>query len=394
MKLIENGLVIEPDWQTSQILPLEDFLARPELSPELFRGIRIDVDSDLEELRPHVDKLALIVIEFASFTDGRGFSIAHRLRHFLGYTGKIWGSGSLIADQYALAVQCGIDAILIDEQLLQRQPIEHWRQALAAAPAPYRFHGDMMHDQEFPRLRNPINSKTIDELNAKFTDRPTGNLLDFVLNDERFGRSALVSSFGAGSAVLLHMVAQVSPHILVLFLDTGKLFPETLEYRSELAARLKLTNLQTLRPDNDAVERGDPDGTLWQSANTACCNLRKVAPLQNALAEYDTWISGRKSYQSELRAPLQLFERSGRHIKINPLANWSHDQLDDYMQQHDLPAHPLVSQGYASIGCAPCTTKVCDSEHARTGRWRGTNKTECGIHFANGNAVRAQQQSL
>ena len=107
-------------------------------------GIRIGVDSDLDELRPHLDKLELIVIEFLSFADGRGFSIAHRLRHSLGFGGRIWASGKLIADQYALALECGIDAILVDEQLLERQPIEHWREALASAPQPYRYHDDMM----------------------------------------------------------------------------------------------------------------------------------------------------------------------------------------------------------------------------------------------------------
>ncbi len=160
MKLIENGFVIEPDWiahngadlQRRQILPLDIFLARPEDSS----GIRIDADTDLEELRQHLGKLTLIVIEFTSFADGRGFSIAHRLRHLLGFSGKIWASGSLIADQYALAMQCGIDAVLVDEQLLQRQPIEHWHQALATAPLPYRFHGDMMQDYKFSRPRLPI----------------------------------------------------------------------------------------------------------------------------------------------------------------------------------------------------------------------------------------------
>jgi len=394
MKLIENGEVIEPDKQTLQILSLEDFLANPELSPELSSGIRIGVDSDLDELRPHLDKLALIVIEFLSFADGRGFSTAHRLRHSLGYAGKIWASGSLIADQYALGVQCGIDAILVDEQLLQRQPIEHWRLALATAPLPYRFHGDMLQDHKLPRLRLSSDSEIIDGLNARFKGQATEQLLEFILNNECFGKSALVSSFGAESAVLLHMVAKISPNFPVLFLDTDKLFPETLEYRSELAARLKFTNVKTLRPDNDAIERGDRDGTLWQSDDEACCNLRKVAPLQNALAEYDTWISGRKSYQSKLRAPLQLFERSGRHIKINPMVNWTRDQLAGYMQQHELPAHPLVAQGYASIGCVPCTMPVCDGEHARAGRWRGLNKTECGIHSVNGKTVRDHQQSI
>lgn len=401
MKLIKNGTVINPDWvfndqakaidrRFKQIVPVELFLNNTKLSS----GIAINVDTNLDDIAPHFEQISLIVIEFEAYADGRGFSIAHRLRHNLRYQGEIWGVGSLIVDQYAMAVQCGIDAVLVDEHLLQRQPIEHWHQALVTAPQPYRFHGDLTPDRKLPRLQTPIESETIEALNVKFKDRPTRELLEFVLGNTDFGNLALVSSFGAESAVLLHMVAEVSPLIPVLFLDTGKLFPETLEYQSQLTARLKLANVINLYPDGKAIEHQDPAGTLWQSNNEACCNLRKVNPLQNALIEYDTWINGRKSYQSELRSPLELFERSGGHIKINALAHWSHDQLAEYMQHHDLPAHPLVAQGYASIGCATCTTPVCDGEHARAGRWRGANKTECGIHFANGKTVREHQQSF
>jgi len=392
MKLIKNGTVVDPDWFfevdgdqgnnqiVPQIVPVELFLENPELSA----GVLIDVDTNLDHIAPHLEKISLIVIEFAAYADGRGFSIAHRLRHSFDYTGEIWGSGSLIADQYALAVQCGIDAVLVDEQLLERQPIEHWQEVLADAPTPYRFQDDMMQDySDSSPGSNPVDSdKTIANLNDRFDDRTTEDLLAFALSDESMGKSAVVSSFGAESVVLLHLIAKIAPQSPILFLDTGKLFPETLEYRNELVAQLQLTNVEILHPDTSAIERNDPDGTLWQEDNITCCELRKVDPLQAALAGYDTWISGRKSYQSELRSPLQLFERSGNQIKINPLANWSHDQLAEYMQQHDLPPHPLVSQGYPSIGCAPCTTQVCQGEHSRAGRWRGQSKTECGIHFS------------
>jgi len=401
MKLIENGTVVDPDWvfqdqaedidqSIKEIVPVDLFLENPELSA----GVRIDVDTNLENIEPHLEQISLIVIEFAAYADGRGFSIAHRLRHSLGYTGKIWGAGSLIADQYALAVQCGIDAILVDEQLLQRQPIEHWQEVLANAPTPYRYQDDMV--QGFS-VSSPVSNRvdgdeTIASLNARFDGLATEDLLAFVLNDEGMGKTAVVSSFGAESVVLLHLIAKISPQSPVLFLDTGKLFPETLVYQKELIEKLQLTNVEILRPDATAIERGDPHDILWQEDNAACCELRKVDPLRTALVGYDTWISGRKSYQSELRSPLQLFERSGNHIKVNPLANWSRDQLVEYMQRHDLSPHPLISQGYASIGCAPCTTRVCQGEHSRAGRWRGQNKTECGIHFINGKTAREQQQ--
>ena len=161
MKLIESGAIADLNWhfsdladETSQsrnvILPFDVFLARPELA----RGVQVGVDTDIDELRPHLDKLALIVIEFSAYADGRGFSIAHRLRHSLGYQGKIWGRGSLIADQYALAVQCGVDAVLVEEELLERQPIDQWQEALASAPTPYRFQVEMVNDQDNPGRTN------------------------------------------------------------------------------------------------------------------------------------------------------------------------------------------------------------------------------------------------
>ena len=156
MKLIKDGAIVDPGWSFpghpdarggdhKQVFPFEIYLAEREHISELGipLGIQIDVDTDLDDVAPFIDQLALIVINFATYADGRGFSIAHRMRHSLGYAGIIWGRGSLIADQYALAIQCGIDAVLVEDQLLDRQPIEHWQEALRNAPAPYRYHPDM-----------------------------------------------------------------------------------------------------------------------------------------------------------------------------------------------------------------------------------------------------------
>ena len=153
MKLIENGTAVDPSWvfwekaancgqSINQIAPVELFLKNPEIST----GVQIEVDTNLDHIAPHLAKLALIVIRFDAYADGRGFSIAHRLRHSFEFTSKIWGSGSLISDQYALAAQCGIDAVLVDEQLLKRQPIEHWQDALAGAPIPYRYQDEMVRE--------------------------------------------------------------------------------------------------------------------------------------------------------------------------------------------------------------------------------------------------------
>ena len=192
---------------------------------------------------------------------------------------------------------------------------------------------------------------------------------------------ALVSSFGADAAVLLHMVAEIDPGFPVLMLDTLMLFEETLDYQTELAGRLGLTNVQNLRPDPEDVKGADPTGTLHQYDTDACCEIRKVMPLDRGLARYPVTISGRKRFQSATRATLEVFEAHEDRLRINPLAAWSPRDLRDYMVAHDLPLHPLVPRGYPSIGCAPCTTPVKPGEDPRAGRWRGSEKVECGIHF-------------
>ena len=192
---------------------------------------------------------------------------------------------------------------------------------------------------------------------------------------------ALVSSFGADAAVLLHMVSEIDRNFPVLMLDTLMLFQETLDYQAELSDRLGLTNVQNLRPDPADLRAVDPTGTLHQTDTDACCEIRKVQPLDRALARFPVTISGRKRFQSATRAAIEVFEAHDDRLRINPLANWSAQDIRDYMTGHDLPLHPLVPKGYPSIGCAPCTTPVRPGEDARAGRWRGTEKVECGIHF-------------
>lgn len=206
----------------------------------------------------------------------------------------------------------------------------------------------------------------------------------------RTGRVVMVSSFGADSAVLLHMVAEIDVSLPVLFIDTLALFPETVAYQKELAAHLGLRNVQTITPDRAALFEQDADGLLHRSDTERCCNLRKAEPLERALQGYDAWITGRKRHQAATRADLERAElepETGR-IRLNPLADWSAAQIGAYMDAHDLPRHPLVARGYPSIGCQPCTSRVLTGEDPRTGRWRGTEKTECGIHFIGGVAQR------
>jgi phosphoadenosine phosphosulfate reductase len=217
------------------------------------------------------------------------------------------------------------------------------------------------------------------KLNAELRDADPQTILRAAI--EHFGdRVALVSSYGAESAVLLHMAAQIKPDIPILFLDTGMLFGQTLDYRKNLVTRLGLTGVRDLRPQYQDLAVHDPSADLWKTDTDACCHIRKVLPLDRALEGFDGWITGRKRFQGGDRLRLQVVERGEHQIKFNPLANWTKDQLDAYAAEHDLPPHPLVEFGYPSIGCWPCTAPVEDGEDLRAGRWKGQDKTECGIH--------------
>ncbi|MHA1113921.1 MAG: phosphoadenylyl-sulfate reductase [Alphaproteobacteria bacterium] len=194
------------------------------------------------------------------------------------------------------------------------------------------------------------------------------------------GRIALVSSFGAESAVLLHMIAGIDPALPILFLDTRKLFGETPRYRDRLAARFGLTDIRVLRPDTADLGAEDADGILFQRDPDRCCAIRKGDPLARGLDGFDAWITGRKRFQGGARDALPVVEFVDGRIKINPLADWGKAELDAYFTAHDLPRHPLEADGFPSIGCMSCTDRVAPGEDVRAGRWRGRDKTECGIH--------------
>jgi phosphoadenosine phosphosulfate reductase len=213
-------------------------------------------------------------------------------------------------------------------------------------------------------------------------------LIASVLKDYK-GRVALVSSFGAESSVLLHMVAKIDPSTPVIFLDTGKLFAETLEYRDALVKALGLTDMRTLHPDTGDLAKTDPDGTLNTRDTDACCHIRKTLPLERALKDFDAVLSGRKRFHGGERAGLNHVSAADGRLKVEPLAAFSVFDLKNYMTEHDLPSHPLVSRGYRSIGCEPCTMKGGTDENPRMGRWAGSGKTECGIHWtASGRPIR------
>ena len=225
-------------------------------------------------------------------------------------------------------------------------------------------------------------------LDARWGGLPTHDLLDTAIHTLFPGEIALVSSFGTESAVLLHLVAAVDRSVPILFVDTDKLFGETLRYRDKLIARLGFTDVRTLTPDPARVEALDKDGGLWLRNPDLCCQIRKVEPLAIGIDGFSAWISGRKRFQAATRAAIPVFETDGTRIKVNPLASWGPKELAAYAAEHDLPVHPLVAQGYPSVGCMPCTDRVAPGEDARAGRWRGQAKTECGIHVSLASAVR------
>lgn len=233
----------------------------------------------------------------------------------------------------------------------------------------------------------------VDDLNRRFANADAEAVLKAVLADKILGKTALVSSFGAESAVLLHMVSKVAADTPVLFIDTEFLFPDTLDYLRTLAVQLELTDIRRILPDPGRVAVYDPDGILHQTGKDECCHLRKTLPLNRSLGEFSSWITGRKRFQSATRAELPMFEldKVTNRVKINPLIEFTSVDLRNYMILNNLPPHPLVGKGYPSIGCSPCTTPVKRGEDARAGRWRDEEKVECGIHFADGKMVRLKQ---
>lgn len=233
-------------------------------------------------------------------------------------------------------------------------------------------------------------SVSLSRLQSYHGDLNAEALLRVMIKDEFPGRIALLTSFGADAALMLALVAEADKATPVLFLETQKHFPETLEYGRALEKHLGLTNTHWLKPDPTLVQRLDPDGTLWSTQPNRCCWMRKVEPLDRAIKELgiEALITGRKRYQTKERAQLETIELDEHHIfRINPLAEWTKEKQQQAFAIRNLPTHPLLAKGYKSIGCEPCTAPVAADQDERAGRWMHTigleneQKTECGIHI-------------
>jgi len=190
-----------------------------------------------------------------------------------------------------------------------------------------------------------------------------------------------VSSFGAESAVMLALISDVDPDLPIVFLETGLHFPQTRDYKDELIARLGLTNVRAIAPDETERRAEDPKNILWRTDTDACCALRKVRPLAPALKGFGAWITGRKRFHGGARLSLPVFEHAAGRFKVNPMASWTQEDVQAYFKRRQLPRHTLVEQGYPSIGCWPCTKPAQDPSDIRSGRWAGQDKSECGLHI-------------
>lgn len=227
---------------------------------------------------------------------------------------------------------------------------------------------------------DPAMAAKLATLQSAAQGRDAHGILELALTGEFAGKSAVVSSFGSELVVLLHLVAQIDPSAPIIFLNTGKLFGETLRYRDRLQDQLGLTDLRSIGPHPADRAKLDPEGTLWSQSTDACCNFRKVLPLKHALEGFTAQITGRKRFQTNARLQMEPVEFFEGRFRFNPLTDWTLADIQAYMAKHDLPAHPLVEDGYPSIGCMPCTRRVLSGESYRDGRWSGQDKDECGIH--------------
>ena len=226
-------------------------------------------------------------------------------------------------------------------------------------------------------------SSVAEKLSDAWEHLSAQEVLSEILTGNAFIKNpALVSSFGADSAVLLHMASTLDTNAQIVFLDTGFHFSETLSYRDHLTQAFGLTNVRTASVDPIAVKRFDAQRRLHLSSPDSCCQLRKVSVLDRHLRMNDAWISGQRRDQASTRSSVPVVEvdvARGK-LKFNPLAEWSQRDVAAYKARYKLPDHPLTTRGYFSIGCAPCTSAVEAGEDVRAGRWRGQSKLECGLH--------------
>jgi len=218
-------------------------------------------------------------------------------------------------------------------------------------------------------------------LNQQYANQSAAEILRWAW-DNYGSEVAVSSSFQTQSVPLLHLIAQVCPAMPIIFLDTGFHFPETLTFRDELQERYQL-NIRVVYPsiDKGSLFRQYGEG-LYRRDPDLCCYINKVEPMQRIINDYQAWVSGVRRDQTAHRASLNVFEQQANDLlRIHPMLDWTKKEVWRYIDEYQLPQHPLFSQGYSSIGCEPCTRPIHSEADERSGRWGGTRKTECGLHL-------------
>ncbi len=392
MPLLKDGRIVEDPWvdvppgeavpaDQPAIVDLEAWQAqRAQLvGRNQAIGLRLAPGDSPDEIAEDLDRFSLITLSFPAFTDGRSYSLARQLREKHRYRGELRAVGNVLRDQFAFLYRCGFDALDVADTVTPK----HWRTSISEMGLAYQTatkDGARNVFQLRQRKRDAETKATL--LASQYGKHSSADIVQRTITDEFAGRIAVVSSFGAEAAVLLSLVANVDRNTPVIFLETGKHFPETLAYRDQLVTHLGLTDVRSVSPDPGHLSDEDPDDALWRKNPDRCCHIRKVLPLERALDGFDAWLTGRKQYQGGERSDLPIFEAADGRVKINPLAVWSQSAVERWIAAHDLPKHPLAEIGYLSIGCAPCTEQTTATGDVRNGRWAGTEKTECGIHKA------------
>ena len=355
-----------------------------ELLDGIHNGPRLSVTMPLDQVEAAARLTDVLVLEFEAFRDGRGFSLGAILRE-RGFTGRLIAAGKILPDQARHLRRSGFDAVELNpgadkatwermdhafdaayQSAIDPVPTIWQRRAAARTALPPKPDGDL--------------HALAARLNAQVAGQGAGAILKAALDPALGLKAAAISSFGAEAAALLHLISEEKPDLPVVFLETGQHFFQTLQYRSQLTASLGLTDVRLVTPD--AQEKADLDARddLWKTDADACCDLRKTRPLARATVGFTALITGRKRHQASTRATLKPFEVLDGVLRVNPLADWSAEDVEEHLVAHALPRHPLVEQGYLSIGCHTCTRPVQEGEDARAGRWSGLDKTECGIH--------------
>lgn len=340
-------------------------------------GARLPVATPLAEVEATARDADALILEFDAFRDGRGFSLAAVLRE-RGYRGRLIADGHLLPDQARHLRRSGFDGVV----LRAGADVAAWERMDAAFSATYQ----PIEDRAVPiwrrrELARQTPEAVVERLNRETRGGDAEDILRAALDPALGLKPAVLSSFGAEAAVLLSLVARIDPSTPVVFLETGMHFMQTLAYRKALSERLGLTDVRLVMPDAQERAELDPRDDLWRADPDACCDLRKVRPLERALTGLDALVTGRKRHQTAERSGIQPFELFDGRIRVNPLHDWSEERLQAWFDATDLPRHPLNDQGYRSIGCWPCTRAVEAGEDSRVGRWSGAAKTECGIHL-------------